>query len=94
MTWRDEDLQSSGCPSAFCEDVFAEGDRVVVRFTAKGTHKGDLMGVAPSGKPIVVTGISIVRIAGGKIVEEWESFDQLGMMQQIGAIPGAAEAVE
>jgi steroid delta-isomerase-like uncharacterized protein len=69
------------------EDVLAEGDKVVVRFTAKGTHRGDLMGIAPSGKVVTVKGISIVRIAGGKIVEEWEHFDDLGMMKQIGAIP-------
>jgi steroid delta-isomerase-like uncharacterized protein len=73
------------------EDLIAEGDKVVVRFTARGTHQGDLMGVAPTGKEVTVTGISIVRIAEGKIVEEWENFDALGMMQQIGAVPPPAQ---
>ncbi|MDZ7359293.1 MAG: ester cyclase [candidate division KSB1 bacterium] len=69
------------------EDVIAEGDKVVMRWTARGTHKGDLMGIAPTGKTVTVTGIGIDRIANGKIVEHWESFDQMGMMQQLGVIP-------
>lgn len=74
------------------EDQVAEGDKVVTRFTGRGTHKGDLEGVAPTGNPISVTGISIDRFEGGKLVEEWENFDELAMMQQIGAVPAAAEA--
>jgi len=69
------------------EDMVAEGDRVVVRFTATGTHQGDLMGIAPTGKQVTVTAMSINRIVGGKIVEEWESVDQLAMLQQIGVVP-------
>ena len=69
------------------EDMIAEGDRVVVRWTASGTHKGDLMGIAPTGRRVTVTGIAIDRIAGGKTVEHWEVFDQMGLMQQLGVIP-------
>jgi predicted ester cyclase len=74
------------------EDQIAEGDRVVTRWTAQGTHKGSLEGIAPTGKAVKVTGIVVDRFAGGKWVEEWESFDELGMMQQIGAIPAASRA--
>jgi len=68
-------------------DMVVEGDKLVSRFTAQGTHKGDLMGIPPTGKRISVTGIIIHRIAGGKVVESWENFDQLLMMQQLGVIP-------
>jgi predicted ester cyclase len=70
------------------EDMVAEGDKVVSRFTARGTHKGgDYMGFAPKGKQFKMSGIMISRIAGGKIVEDWESIDLLGQLQQLGAIP-------
>jgi steroid delta-isomerase-like uncharacterized protein len=69
------------------EDQVAEGDKVVTRWTATGTHRGELMGMPPTGKSVRVTGITINRLEGGKIVEEWGIFDQLGMLQQLGAIP-------
>jgi steroid delta-isomerase-like uncharacterized protein len=71
------------------EDVFGEGDRVVVRYTSRGTHKGDLMGIAPTGKQVTITGTSIMRIANGKILEEWINSD---LMQQLGvtSTPGQA----
>ena len=69
------------------EDMIAEGDKVVTRWTGTGTHQGTLMGIPPSGKRVTITGISIVRIANGKSVEDWANFDTLGMLQQIGAIP-------
>jgi len=69
------------------EDFIAEGDKVVARYTITGTHQGDLMGIAPTGKPIMMSGISIHRIADGKIVEEWDIYDRMGMMQQLGVIP-------
>jgi steroid delta-isomerase-like uncharacterized protein len=69
------------------EDQVAEGDKVVTRWIASGTHQGELMGIAPSGNRATVTGISIERIVDGKIVESWDKYDALGMMQQIGAIP-------
>ncbi len=69
------------------EDLVAEGDKVVARVTVRGTHQGELMGIAPTGKRAEVTGISIVRFAGGKIAEEWGNWDTLGLLQQIGAVP-------
>ncbi len=69
------------------EDLVAEGDRVVVRWTARGTHQGELMGNAPSGNRMAVTGILIDRVSGGKIEEEWVDYDTLHLMQQIGAVP-------
>ena len=69
------------------DDVIAEGDKVVTRFTPSGTHRGELMGIAPTGKRVSIDGISIVRVAGGKVVEEWDQLDMLGMLQQMGAIP-------
>jgi steroid delta-isomerase-like uncharacterized protein len=72
------------------EDQIAEGDKVVTRYRAGGTHQGELMGIAPTGKRIEITGISIMRINdGGKIEEMWENSDTLGMMQQLGAISPA-----
>jgi steroid delta-isomerase-like uncharacterized protein len=69
------------------EDVFGEGDKVAVRWRATGTHTADLFGIPPTGKSMNVMGISIVRIAGGKIVEDWVSEDTMGLMKQIGVIP-------
>ena len=69
------------------EDQIAEGDRVTTRWTAYGTHDGELYGVPPTGKKVIVTGISIERIAGGKIAETWVNFDALGMLQQLGVVP-------
>ena len=69
------------------QDQIAEGDRVVSRQLAIGTHKGELQGIAPTGKQITITAIIIDRSAGGKIVESWSNIDMLGLMQQIGAVP-------
>ncbi len=69
------------------EDMIAEGDKVACRYTLRGTHQGDLMGISPSGKQVTVRGIDIGRIVGGKSVEHWEVFDELGMMQQLGLVP-------
>ena len=69
------------------EDQVAEGDKVVTRWTGRGTHQGELMGVSPSGNRVEVPGITISRIEGGKVVEEWDVYDALGMMQAIGAVP-------
>lgn len=73
------------------EDMVAEGDRVVVRWRATGTHTGELMGVPASGKHTTVTGMFINRVANGKLVEGWTSFDALGLMMQIGAVPMPAQ---
>ena len=69
------------------EDQIAEEERVVTRWTGRGTHQGELMGIPPSGNQIEVSGITISRFEGGKIAEDWTNYDTLGMMQQIGAIP-------
>ena len=74
------------------EDQIAEGDKVVSCWTARGTHKGDLMGIPPTGKQATITGITIMRIANGKIAEDWANFDVFGMLQQLGAIPAATSA--
>ncbi len=70
------------------EDQIAEGDKVVTRWTMRGTHQGEFRGIAPTGKQITVTGIGIFRFSNGKVVESWDNFDQLGMMRQLGVISG------
>jgi predicted ester cyclase len=69
------------------DDIIAEGDKVMVRYTMRATHTGEYLGVAPTGKKISQTGIDIVRIVKGKIVEEWTINDNFGLMIQLGAIP-------
>jgi steroid delta-isomerase-like uncharacterized protein len=69
------------------EDLMAEGDRVVTRWRARGTHQGELLGNAPTGNQASITGILIDRISGGKIEEEWVAYDTLHLMQQIGGVP-------
>jgi steroid delta-isomerase-like uncharacterized protein len=68
-------------------EQIAEGDFVVTRWTGKGTNDGELMGMAATGKSVEVAGITIDRLATGKIAETWSCWDTLGMMQQLGAIP-------
>ena len=69
------------------EDMVAEGDKVVYRYSARATHKGDFMGVAGTGKQVTVEGVVISRIVGGKFQGDWENMDMLGLMQQLGAVP-------
>ena len=69
------------------EDTFSEGDKVADRWTGRGTHQGELNGIAPTGKRVDCTGIVISRIEGGRIAEDWANFDDLGMMRQLGVIP-------
>ena len=69
------------------EDQIAEGDQVMTRWTADGTHQGELLGIPATGKTSTVTGIAVDRIANGKIAESWGIFDQFGMLQQLGVIP-------
>lgn len=69
------------------DQMIAEDDLVVERFTARGTHRGDLMGVPGTGKTIVLRGINVFRIADGKIVERWGQLDQLGVLHQLGLKP-------
>jgi len=72
------------------EDVICEGDKLAVRITQQGTHKGVFQGIAPTGKQVSVTGIAIFRVVNGKIAEEWLSSDRLGLIQQLGAVPEPA----
>ena len=69
------------------EELIAEGDRVVTRWTVRGTHEGELMGNAPTGNRATFTGFLVDRISGDKIEEEWVDYDTLRVMQQIGAVP-------
>ena len=69
------------------EDLIAEGDKVVSRITTRGTHKGKFQGIAPTSNVVTTTLILITRFADGKVVEDWESRDDLGMLQQLGVIP-------
>jgi steroid delta-isomerase-like uncharacterized protein len=77
---------------ATIEDIIAEGDKVVIRMTWSGTHKGEFMGIPATGKRVSIGVIDILRMDGGKCVEHWGQMDSMGMMQQIGAIPAPVEA--
>ena len=74
------------------EDIIAEGETVIARWSCRGTHKGDLSGIAPTGKPFTISGVSIARFANGKMVEAWVNWDALGLMQQLGVVPELAKA--
>jgi steroid delta-isomerase-like uncharacterized protein len=76
------------------DEQIAEGDKVVTRWTGRGTHKGELFGIPATGKSSTVTGIAVDRIVNGKIAESWGIFDQFGMMQQLGVIPTPEVAVK
>ncbi|MHA2302452.1 MAG: ester cyclase [Candidatus Thorarchaeota archaeon] len=67
--------------------MVAEGDKVVARVRWTGTHKGEYLGTAPTGKQVTFTAITMYRIVGGKVVEIWEEGDSLGLRQQLGIIP-------
>ena len=76
------------------EQMIAEGDTVVTRWTGHGTHQGDLAGLAPTGRKVTVAGVWIHRIANGKVTESWDVWDTYGMLKSLGVIaaPGAAAA--
>jgi steroid delta-isomerase-like uncharacterized protein len=76
------------------EDQVAEGDKVTTRYTLSGTHEGEFFGVPASGRRVEVSGINIDRFEGGKLVEEWASYDLLGAMRQMGAIPEPGQEEE
>ncbi len=69
------------------DEQVSEGDTVVIRWTATGTHKGNLPPLPPTGKTIKVTGITVARLSNGKFVESWNNWDALGLLQQLGAVP-------
>ncbi len=77
------------------EDLLADGDRVMVRWSSRGTHQGPFAGIAPTGKPFVWRGVFVLRVADGRFVEMWQVHDSLGLLQQLGATitpPAAAGA--
>jgi steroid delta-isomerase-like uncharacterized protein len=74
------------------EDQIADADRVVTRWSAKGTHQGELMGIPATGKQSTVTGITIDLIVDGRIAESWTNWDTLGMLQQLGVVPALVTA--
>ncbi len=69
------------------EDEFAEGEKVVVRWTLRATHQGEFQGHPASGKPVEITGTSVFLLRSGKIQEIWVNMDRLGLMQQLGWLP-------
>jgi steroid delta-isomerase-like uncharacterized protein len=74
------------------EDVIAEGETVMTRWSCRGTHKGDLNGIAATGKHITISGVTIARVSNGKIVEGYVNWDALGLMHQLGVVPELAKA--
>lgn len=74
------------------EDQIAEGDKVVTRWASRGTHQGEFRGIVPTGNEVSLTGIGIFRFSEGKVVESWDNFDQLGLLQQLGAIPSQEQS--
>jgi steroid delta-isomerase-like uncharacterized protein len=70
------------------DDLFAADDKVVLRWSSHGTHRGELQGIPPTNRPMTMTGIAIYRFAEGKIVEEWMNNDNLGVLRQLGVVPG------
>jgi len=65
------------------EDMIEDGDKLVARWSAQGTHKGEFMGIPPTGKQVTFSGIEIIRVKDGKAIEEWEELDRAGLMQQL-----------
>ncbi len=76
------------------EDEIAEGEKVVIRLSASGTHRGEFLGIPPTGNQAAWTEIHVCRIADGRLVEHWANLDQLGMMQQLGVIPPPGQSEE
>ena len=87
----------AGMQSAFAdvqsvtEDLIAESDKVGWRWTFRGTQRGEFQGIPPTGKQVTLTGMSILRFEGGKVVESWHNVDTLGLMQQLGVITAPAQ---
>lgn len=69
------------------QDLFADGDKVVTRRILQGTHQGEFMGIAPTGKAVTAGGVWLSHLRNGKLVEQWVYFDVLGLLHQVGANP-------
>jgi steroid delta-isomerase-like uncharacterized protein len=74
------------------EDLVAQGDKVVARWTSSGRHTGSFQGIPATGREVSTSGITIFRLERGKIVEEWSETDTIGLLQQLGPLPALAEA--
>jgi predicted ester cyclase len=74
-------------PRFTVEDVVAEGDKVVVRWTNAGTHVGDFLGAPPTGRSFTIGGIDVYRVDGELLAEHWHQLDQLSMLGQLGLLP-------
>jgi len=70
------------------DDFILGGDKIVYRWTLRGTHQSEFRGIPPTNKEVEVWGITIERVVGGKLVEAWERYDTLGLMRQLGVVPG------
>ena len=75
------------------EDIIAEGDRVMVRWSSRGTHVGESHGLPPTGEEVTNSGINVFRVADGKIAEVWDIWDRLWLWQQLGVLPDIADAL-
>jgi steroid delta-isomerase-like uncharacterized protein len=73
------------------EELVAEGDAVVMRYTASGTHEGELMGVEPTGEAVSVTGMELYHVDDERITEMWTNYDALGVLRQLGVVPSVDE---
>ena len=76
------------------EDIVTEGEKVVSRWSARGTHHGELLGIAPTGNGVTIKGIDVLRVEEGRIVERWSQINSLEMMQQLGAVPTPEQSEE
>ena len=79
-------------PHFTVEDLITEGDRIVVRWTNRGTHVGEFAGIPATGRPFTIAGIDIYRVADEQLCEHWHVIDQLGMLAQLGLLPQTAAA--
>ena len=73
------------------EHLVAEGDLVVARYTVRGTHRGELLGIPPTGAQVTLAAMELYRLADGKIAEQWVAMDALGLLQQLGALPAPGQ---
>ena len=73
-------------------DEVAEADKVATRWSARGTHAGEIAGIPATGKEVTVSGLTLSTLERGRVVEQWTTWDRLGMLVQLGAVPAAAEA--
>lgn len=85
-------ITSGLAPRFTIEDIVAEGDRVVVRWTNVGTHVGEFAGVPPTGRTFTISGIDIYRLTDGLLCEHWDQVDELGLLGQLGLLPTPSDA--